>query len=191
MNHDSASLDLRAGHWFEAWNQVANQRVWLLTLLAIGALSSAIYPHPPLVAFGAVSGATLKPKQAILTAIAIWFASQIYGFSLRQYPQNAEAFAWSVVMAGGVLLVTLFASVRPAFSKSAAKAHCLWLAIALIAGFFLYEGLISALGFLLTGSHVLTGEIFAGLFLKEGIWTIALTLTHLMFVRLTRSSPVP
>jgi hypothetical protein len=48
-----------------AWNRVASHRLWTFLLITIGSAGSVIYPHPPLVAFGALAGITLTPKRAL------------------------------------------------------------------------------------------------------------------------------
>lgn len=46
--------------WSSLWQLLAQSRLWFFLLIAIGTFSSVIYPHPPLVAFGAIAGGTLK-----------------------------------------------------------------------------------------------------------------------------------
>jgi hypothetical protein len=106
-----------ASQWSVTWNWVASHRLWSFLLIAIGSASSVIYPHPPLVAFGAIAGTTLTPKRALGAATAIWLVNQVYGYGLRQYPQTTEALLWGLVMGLGTLLVTAMAAIRPTLSK--------------------------------------------------------------------------
>lgn len=169
--------------WSSRWQLLAQSRLWFFLLSAIGTFSSVIYPHPPLVAFGAIAGGTLKPQRAILTAMTIWFTNQIYGFGLRGYPHTTESFAWAMAMGLGSLLVTLLASVRPDFSRVNLKGHCLWMLMSAIVGFIVFESLILSFGWLLTGDHPLSWAIMGRLFLKEFAWSVALVTGHLLLVR--------
>lgn len=161
--------------WAIRWQSIAQNRVWLMLVLAVGSASSVVYPHPPLVAFGAIAGTTLTPQKALGATAAIWLVNQIFGYGLRQYPQTAESLGWAIAMGIGALLIAGFASLRPQFSQATFKGHCLWVLAIAVAGFVLFEGIILSLGFLLTGSHVFTWEILGSLFSKEMIWTAALT----------------
>ncbi|NJL54024.1 hypothetical protein HC928_01890 [bacterium] len=175
----------QSSQWSITWNRVANQRRWMFLLIGIGSFSSVIYPHPPLVAFGAIAGSTLSPKRAFLIALSIWFMNQLYGYGLRSYPQTAESFLWGLVMGLGMLLVTALAALRPPFSRTTWKGHGSWMAIAVLTGFLLFESLVLSLGFLLTGSHVLTWAILGHLLFKELIWAFALTLGYGFLARRT------
>jgi hypothetical protein len=184
MNHDSPSLlEQNASDWTKRWNRLANRHFWTFLLMAIGSLSSVIYPHPPLVAFGVIAGSTLPPKRALSIVATIWLINQLYGYGLRQYPQTAESLSWGLVMGLGTLLVTALAAIRPPFSKLTCRGHWLWVAIALVTGFLLLQSLILSLGFLLTGSHVLTWAILGHLLIKEVVWTIALTAFYVFLIR--------
>lgn len=172
--------------WATRWQTIARSRVWFALLLAIGAFSSVIYPHPPLVAFGAITGTTLKRKPAILIAMSIWLINQVYGYTLRQYPLTADSLLWGLMMGLGTLIVTVPASVRPSFSQKTLQGHCLWFGAVALIGFAAFESLILALDWLLIGSHMLTWAITGSLFAKEVIWAIGLLLMHLSFIRFPR-----
>ncbi|MFM7447620.1 MAG: hypothetical protein ACKO24_03350 [Leptolyngbyaceae cyanobacterium] len=174
----------QSSQWSNAWNRVASHRLWSFLLIAIGSASSVIYPHPPLVAFGAIAGTTLTPKRALSAAAAIWLVNQIYGYALRQYPQTSEALLWGLVMGLGTVLVTAMAAIRPTLSKMTRKGHWVWVAISVVTGFLLFESLVLSLGLLLTGEHVLTWAIFGRLLVKDLIWAFALTLIHVSLTRL-------
>jgi len=172
--------------WTTQWQAIAHSRIWFMSFLAVGAFSSVIYPHPPLVAFGAIAGTTLKPKPAILVAMLIWLLNQVYGYTLRQYPWTAGSLLWGLMMGLGILVVTLLASLRPPFSQKTVKGHCLWFGAVALIGFTAFESLILALDWLLTGSHILAWAITRSLLIKEGVWAIGLMLMHLSLTRFTR-----
>ncbi len=173
----------KSSRWSVVWSAVAQHRFWIVLLTAIGSLSSVIYAHAPLVAFGAIAGTTLRPKRAFGAAITIWLANQLYGFGLRHYPQTAESMIWGLVMGLGTVMVTAIAALRPTFSQMTRKGHGIWVAIALLTGFVVFEGLVLSLGFLLTGSHVFTWAILGRLLMKEVLWGFGLTLIHFGFAQ--------
>jgi hypothetical protein len=183
MKSDTHSELTESQRWLTNWQRLAQGRLWFLLLTAMGSVSSVIYPHPPLVGFAAIAGTTLKPKQAVLSAMAIWLASQLYGYGLRNYPQTSESLAWAVVMGLGTLAVTLLASLRPSFNRSGMREHAAWVAMSLGGGFLIFEGLVMSGGFLLTGTHILTLPLLGLLFWKEAIWAIALGGLHALLMR--------
>jgi hypothetical protein len=175
----SASTQLNGSEsWQAQWRNLAQSRLWFLMLTVIGSASSVTYAHPPLVAFAAIAGATLKPKLAMLSAMAIWLASQLYGYILRGYPHTSESLIWGLIMGLGTLVAALIATLRPACSRQNLSGHLAWVAIALGIGFLLFEGLVLSCGFLLTGTHVFTLTTLGLLLFKETLWTIALTALH-------------
>ena len=165
-------------HWQAPWQNLAQSRFWFLMLTVVGSASSVTYAHPPLVAFAAIAGATLRPKLAILSAMTVWLASQLYGYILRGYPHTSESLIWGLVMGFGTLIVALFATLRPAFSRQNLSGHLAWVAIALGIGFLLFEGLVMSCGFLLIGTHIFTPSTLGLLLFKETVWTIALATLH-------------
>ncbi|AFZ18799.1 hypothetical protein [Allocoleopsis franciscana] len=192
MNHTKTPLApvraVKPKGWKLAWSTVAQNRLWVLLLTVLGSASSVVYPHPPLVSFATVAGTTLKPTQAVKAISIIWLVNQIWGYTLRNYPQTTDSFVWGLIMGLGTLLVTLLATIKPRFSRERMGGHFLWLGTALIAGFVLFESLILLFGTLLGNEHSITLSILAHLFLKEMIWTISLALGHLVWVRCVGST---
>jgi hypothetical protein len=181
------SIQTSTTRWVTGLKATAQSGLWFSAFLGLGTLSGIVAPHPPLVAFAAIAGATLKPKRAVVAALSVWLINQIYGFGIRHYPQNAEAWGWGITMAMGTLLITLLVSTRPWFNPISVKRYYLELAIALVAGFALFEGLIMSLGFLLTGSHIFTAEMLGRLLTKELLWAGGLAIVHAAVVGFGRS----
>lgn len=177
--------------WSVVWNTVAYHRLWTFFLVAIGAFSSVIYPHPPFVAFGAIAGTTLKPKRAVLVAMSIWLVNQVYGYTVRQYPWSADSLLWGLMLGLGTLIVTALALLRSPFSQKMLKGHCLWLSASVLLGFAAFQSLILTVDWLLTGSHTLTWAIAHSILINTTLWTISLTLIYLVFVRFTTRSHQP
>ncbi len=177
--------------WTLTWSRVASDRRWIFLLMGMRVFSSIIYPHPPFVAFGAIAGTTLKPRRAILVAMSIWLMNQIYGYTVRQYPWSADSLLWGLMLGLGTLIVTALALLRPTFSQKTLKGHCLWVGAIALIGFAMFESLILTVDWLLTGSHTLTWAIARGILINTTLWTIALTLVYLVFVRPTTRSNQP
>ncbi|MGI0484211.1 hypothetical protein ACN4EK_02170 [Pantanalinema rosaneae CENA516] len=181
----------QSSQWSITWKRVASDRRWSFLLIAMGVFSSIIYPHPPFVAFSAISGTTLKPRRAILVALLIWLVNQVYGYTVRQYPWSGDSLLWGLMLGLGTLVVTALASLRPKFSQKTLKEHCLWLGASALLGFAVFESLILTVDWLLTGSHTLTWAITHSILINTTLWTISLTLIYLVFVRLTTCSNQP
>ena len=78
----------------------------------------------------------------------------------------------------GTLLVVTFSSIRPGFSQSSWTGHWLWVAIALIGGFVLYQGLIMLAYPVIADGHFMGLDIIAKLFVKQAMWMGAIALGH-------------
>lgn len=160
------------------WRSLAHSRWLPFALLALGTASNGIYAHTPLVAFAVMSGVMLNRRRAIAIALLIWVVNQAIGFGLRDYPLSATAFTWGALMGIGMLLVVAFASIRPGFSQSSWAGHFFWVAIALIGGFVLYQGLIMLAYPMLADGHFMDWEIIVKLFIKQVIWAGTISLGH-------------
>ncbi|MGD1704210.1 hypothetical protein [Dapis sp. BLCC M229] len=169
--------------WSHAEKAMSHSRLWQFLLITLGSASSIIYPHVPLVGFAAISGVTLNRKQAIISSITIWLVNQFYGFTLRQYPQTLESLTWGLVMGLGTLLVTIVASIKPKFIEHKIWKYYLWLSASLVIGYVLFEGIILLTATLMVGdSHGLTVGILGRIFVKNIVWTIALTFIHSLLI---------
>ncbi|MBD2744614.1 hypothetical protein [Coleofasciculus sp. FACHB-1120] len=160
---------------------VAASKQWQYCLLAIGSASCLISPHAPLVSLATVAGITLSRRQAVVSALLIWWVNQFYGFTIRNYPLNAIALLWGVSMGMGTIAVALIASIQPKFSHRSWLGQSLWLGMALLLGFTVYQS-----GTLLVNQwvemHGLTAEVFLRIFGREVVWAIALFALYTVFV---------
>ncbi|MGF1482046.1 MAG: hypothetical protein ACFB4I_21625 [Cyanophyceae cyanobacterium] len=173
------SLEQLETHSFEqVWQSLAHNRWLPFALLAIATASNVVYAHPPLVAFATMSGVMLTRQRAVTVALLSWLINQGIGFGLRGYPLTGVAFAWGILMGLGTLLVVALASWRPFFSQSTWTGHFLWLAIAVLSGFVLYQGSILLAFPVLSDGHYLDWDIVAKLFLKQLVWAGAIALGH-------------
>ncbi|MEM8719479.1 MAG: hypothetical protein AAGE84_09240 [Cyanobacteria bacterium P01_G01_bin.39] len=185
-NHDlslipsESDLDYPLSHlnsWQIAYKVISKSNWWQIFLITIGSASSIIYPHVPLVGFAAVAGNTLTRKKALITVTSIWFANQLYGFTIRQYPRTLESFTWGLVMGLGTLLVTWLVTLRPKFSRYNVWGYLTWLAVSLIGGYAMYQGSIVLIAQLMSG-HGFSSTILWGILVKNAIWVAALSAIH-------------
>ncbi|MEM7593828.1 MAG: hypothetical protein AAF383_20345 [Cyanobacteria bacterium P01_A01_bin.83] len=185
-NHDSSLIpaesdpDLPLSHlnsWQIAYKIISKSNWWQIFLITVGSTSSIIYPHVPLVSFAAVAGNTLTRKKALITAMSIWVANQLYGFTIRAYPQTSESFTWGLVMGLGTLLVTWLVTLRPKFSRYSFWGYLTWLVVSLVGGYAIYQGSIVLIAQLMSG-HGFSSTILWGIFVKNAIWVTALSAIH-------------
>ncbi|MGF1542039.1 MAG: hypothetical protein ACFCU5_16590 [Pleurocapsa sp.] len=167
--------------WQTAGEIVSNSNNWQLSLIVIGSASSIIYPHVPLVGFTAVAGNTLTRNKALITVTSIWFANQLYGFTIRQYPQTLESLTWGLVMGLGMLLVTWLITLQPKFSRHSFQGYLIWLAIAIVGGYAIYQGSIVLIAQLM-GGHEFSSTILWQIFLRDAVWAVVLSAIHSILV---------
>lgn len=160
---------------------IVTHRLWQYCLIAIGSVSSLIYPHAPLVSFATLAGITLSRRQAVGTAALIWLASQVYGFTVRQYPLSAIALMWGVILGLGTVAVALIAAMQPRFSQRSRLGQSVWLGIALVLGFAAYQSSILLVN-QWVGMHGLTSAVLLRIFSRDLIWAIALFGLHTVLV---------
>ncbi len=163
----------RIGLWQITAEAIAKSNWWQMFLIAVGSASSIIYPHVPLVGFAAVAGNTLTRNKALISAMSIWFANQLYGFTIRQYPKTLESLIWGLVMGLGVLLVTWLVTLQPKFSRQSFQGYLIWLAISLIGGYAIYQGSIVLVAQWM-GGHGFSSTILWKIFFRDFNWAMAL-----------------
>ena len=187
---DSAKISTLAQSFESAWRSRALSRLLTVTILALGTASNVLYAHTPLVAFAVISGIALTRRRAFSVALLIWLVNQSVGFGLRGYPLTTTAFTWGALMGLGTLLVVAFASWRPSFAQTTWLGHWLWLAIAVLVGCGLYQGLILLAYPVMADGHWRDGAIVVKLFVKQFMWAGAIALGHsLLLWRKLISSP--
>ncbi len=167
--------------WQKTVSAIAVSNWWQLCVIAVGSASSIIYPHVPLVGLAAVTGNTLTCKKALITAMSIWFANQLYGFTIRQYPRTLESLTWGLVMGLGTLLVTWLVTLRPKFSRYNFRGYLIWLAIGVVGGYAIYQGSIVLIAQLMDG-HGFTAVILGRIFVRNAVWACALSAIHCSLV---------
>lgn len=186
----------RSPEKFDRWQigaeAIAHNRFWFFLLTALGSASNVVYTCTvPLVGFGVIAGSTLSRKKAVTMVMTMWLVNQILGFTIHQYPLTFKTFVWGGVIGLGALLATLFASLKPRFVASELKNHCLWLGIALIGGYVVYELTILLATLFLGGLESFTLPILWSIFVGNAVWGIPLALGHgFLMWQLVRKSSV-
>ncbi|CBN56575.1 MULTISPECIES: hypothetical protein [Kamptonema] len=152
---------------------------WQALLITVGSLSNLTYTCTlPFVCLGVIAGTTLTRRRAIVTATTIWFANQLCGYTLHNYPRTFNCFAWGLVLLTGTLLVTMLASYKPLFSQGTIAQNYLRMGGRLTGGFVLFELVILLAGLLLEGKCVLTLPILWSIFAGNVVWLSALAIAH-------------
>jgi hypothetical protein len=169
--------------WRSASRSLAYGQFWQALLIGAGSLSNLVYTCTlPFICLGVIAGTTLLRRRAIVTATIVWFANQLCGYTLHNYPRTFNCFAWGLVLLAGTLWVTLLAGYKPLFSQGAIAHHYLRLTGMFIGGFILFELVILGAGFLLENQCVLTVPILWSIFISNAVWLGSLTLAHACLV---------
>ena len=162
----------------QAWRSLGKNRLWFFTLLAVGVASNGIYAHAPLAAFACMGGVTLSRRRAIGVALSIWFVNQAIGFGVRGYPLTTVAFTWGTLMGIGTLLAAMITSWRPVMNQQSWMGYVRGMAIAILLGFAVYQGLILFAFPFLADGHLMGWEVVGKLFVKHLIWASGITIVH-------------
>lgn len=181
----------KSDRWQIAAQAIAQNRFWFFLLTALGSTSNVVYTCTvPLVGFGVIAGSTLSRKKAVTMITTMWLVNQILGFTIHQYPLTFKTFVWGGVIGLGALLATLFASIKPRFVASELKNHYLWLGIAFVGSYIVYELTILLASFFLGGLKNFTLPILWSIFVGNAAWGIPLALGHgfLIWQLIKRSS---
>jgi hypothetical protein len=121
----------------------------------------------PFAAIAALAATTLPTRQAVGLIGAVWAVNQIVGFTLLSYPQDAQAYAWGVVIGAaafvalGAAKVTVGAETRLLSLRSVA---------ALVASIIAYQGVMFVGAAGLDGFASSTPEIVATVARNDALW---------------------
>ena len=112
---------------------------------------------------------------------AVWAANQIVGFTLMNYPLDAQAFAWS-----GFILVAAMAALGAAVAVGARELLSVRTIGALAAAIAAYQAVMFVGAYALDGFESSTATIVAQVALNDCIWFAGLAAVRLV---LTRTAP--
>lgn len=94
----------------------------------------------PLAAFAAIAAMSFGRREALAAIGAVWLANQAWGFTFKHYPMDGETFAW-----GGALGMIAALSCEAAGLATRRFKGVVGGAIAFLAAFLVYEGLVLAI----------------------------------------------
>jgi hypothetical protein len=172
-----------------ARHQRSREQAWLMLLLVAAAVSSITFECvTPFSAFAVLLAATLRPRRALGSIIAVWLTNQALGFCALGYPLDGSSLMW-----GGVIGIAALAATLAAAAASMATALGLWsrLALGFVAALVVYEGLLFLAALGLGGAKNFAPDIVAKVALSDAAWLLGLTiLGHLLsrFPALRRES---
>lgn len=121
----------------------------------------------PLPAAAAIAGLNLSRSQALVTATAAWFLTQVAGFAMMGYPFTVDAFGWGAAIG--------LATVTAAWTTSMHQRTYM----ALVA-FAAYELTLASFALMFGGLSTFTPAIVGGLFLVNLIGFFVLFLVWLV-----------
>jgi hypothetical protein len=150
-NWSAPSVDWRRLVWFG------------LLISASVAFSLGLACATPFAAFAAAAALTLSRREALVLVTSVWFANQLVGFTVLDYPWTTNTFAWGVALGIVAVLATLVS--QWAVKLSADAARVLRFAVTFLLAFVVHEAALFALSVgLLGGADVFTGAIQARIF---------------------------
>ena len=151
--------------------------VCLLLLTAARALASFAFAcATPFAAFAAIAGAMLPLSAALPVVLAAWIVNQAIGFGVLGYPIELNTFLWGGAIGAAALIATVVSAQvlrrLPAIGRPAE------LALALLAAYVAYKGVLFAFTPVLGGAGAFTVAIIARIGLLNVLWMIGLVLAY-------------
>lgn len=166
-------------------NAMNKSLLWSAVLGAVAAVGSyglaCVFPFAALAALAAV---TLPSRQAAVLIGTMWLVNQIIGFTLLNYPHDAQAYAWGIII--GVGAFAALGAAKVAFAKETRLVSARTVA-ALIASIIAYQAVmfVGAMG--LGGFESSTPAIVATVAQNDALWFAGLAaLRHLLETALPR-----
>jgi hypothetical protein len=137
----------------------------------------------PFAAIAALAAVTLPVRRAVILVLAVWGANQIVGFTLMQYPHDAQAYAW-----GAVILTAAMAALWAAtfVLKGSDSLLSLRMLAGLAASIAAYQVVMFGGAVVLGGFESSTPAIVAQVALNDCLWFAGLAAVRIL---LTRSAP--
>ena len=152
-------------------------RPWLLTLILLGAMSSVFSSCTvPLVGFAALASTTLSRRQGVVCLSVIWLVNQALGFSVRNYPLEANTVALGRLIdrRGRRPSTPGIVSLGPR------------VAVSLTVGFLVYELILWLASFSLGTTGGFTLAVLGSVLRTNGLWALGLSVLFCQFDRITR-----
>jgi hypothetical protein len=132
----------------------------------------------PFAAIAAVAAITLPRRQAIAAVGATWAANQIIGFTMMDYANGANAYAWSGFIAFGAV-----AGLGAALLARGSTIVSWRTPLALVASVAAFQAVMFAGAVMLDGFASSTPEIVATIVRNDAIWFAGLLALWVMISR--------
>ena len=166
-------------------------RPWLLTLILLGAMSSVFSSCTvPLVGFAALASTTLSRRQGVVCLSVIWLVNQALGFSVRNYPLEANTVAWGVMMLAASLAALALGRLIDRRGRRPSTPGIVSLgprvAVSLTVGFLVYELILWLASFSLGSTGGFTLAVLGSVLRTNGLWALGLSGLFCQFDRITR-----
>ncbi|WBH17384.1 hypothetical protein [Sphingomonas radiodurans] len=151
-----------------------NTTLWTVTLAAAAVLGSlATACMMPFVALATIAAKTLPRGQAVIAVLGAWAANQFLGFALLGYPVDGYAIGWGLALGAASLAVIPLV-------RRLGGTGLIRLAVAFVAAFAVWEGLLFAFALAFGGTDTFTPAIVLRLFANDALWLAVLTGLHLV-----------
>lgn len=129
----------------------------------------------PFAAAAAIAGLTLDLPRAMIAVITVWALNQAIGFGLMDYPMTQYSFGWGAGILGASVATMLVArAVKARIGGDSAMRAVSAVALAFIAGFVTYEGLLFVLANFVGGLETFSPEIVSTIGFNDTIWFVLL-----------------
>jgi hypothetical protein len=161
---------------------INRELIWTTILGLVAVLGSfALACVFPFAAVAALAAVTLDARRGALLVGATFVANQIVGFTLMNYPIDAQAFAWSGFIAGGAFAA--FGAAR--FVQRHAPLASLRTIASLGSAIAAYQAVMFLGAVALDGFASSTVEIVATIVRNDALWFAGLAILHLIVSRAT------
>lgn len=148
--------------------------LWIVLLTAASALTTwALACGTPFAALAALAAVHMRRQDGIMLVVVAWLISQVLGFTLLGYPQDAGTIAWGFGIGAAAVGSALAARWTPVRRFDLPKAAAL--AVRFVAAFVGYSAVLALFASVLGGLHVTLDPInLAGQFARDGAILIGL-----------------
>lgn len=163
--------------------------LWLALLVGASiAFSLGLACATPLASFAAAAALTLSRRDALVLILSVWFANQLVGFTVVNYPWTASTFAWGLALGAVAILATLAGQWMARCSVDTPRA--VGLSATFLIAFAVYEAALFAISIaLLGGTEVFTAEIQSRIFAINAAAFIGLLMLNRLAVSIGLAKP--
>lgn len=135
----------------DAIPDTTRRTAWIVFLTVASVAFSLVFAcAAPFAALATLAALNVQRRDAYLLTLAVWLANQAVGYGLLGYPRTVDSFAWGLAIGVAALLATrTVTSIGP---RPLMTGPVFGAAIAFLAAFAVYEGVLYAASFVLGGS---------------------------------------